>query len=145
MAEHLLDAAEVGPALEQVRRERMAEEVGVDPLGIEAGLGGESAHDQERAGAGERAALGVEEDLRAVAAVEVRPSTREVAAQGFHRLGAQRHDALLVAFADAADEAGVEIDAAALQAHRLAHAQAAPVEKLDQRPVAEAAWRRPVG
>ena len=49
MAEHLLHAAEVGAALEQVRRERVAQQVRVDALGLEAGGRGEPAQDQERA------------------------------------------------------------------------------------------------
>ena len=36
VAEHLLDAAQVGAALEQVRRERVAEQVRVDASGLEA-------------------------------------------------------------------------------------------------------------
>src|SRR5438552_6701684 len=36
MPEHLLDGAEVGSPLEEVRREGMAEEMGVDALGLEA-------------------------------------------------------------------------------------------------------------
>ena len=51
MAEHLLHRAEVGAALEQVRRERVPEEVGVDPLRLQAGLLGEAPQDEERAGA----------------------------------------------------------------------------------------------
>ena len=43
MPEHLLDAAEVGAALEQVRREGVAEQVRVHPLRVEAGLRGEPA------------------------------------------------------------------------------------------------------
>ena len=54
MAEHLLDAAQVGAALEQVRGERVAEQVRMDALRLEAGLAGEAAQDQEGAGAGER-------------------------------------------------------------------------------------------
>src|ERR687891_1029338 len=38
MAEHLLDAAEVGAALEQVGRERMAEKVRVDAGRLQPGL-----------------------------------------------------------------------------------------------------------
>ena len=41
VAEHLLHAAQVGAALEQVGRERVAEQMGVDALGLEAGLGRE--------------------------------------------------------------------------------------------------------
>ena len=49
MAEHLLHAAQVGAALEQVRRERVAQEVRMDAPRLEAGRRGEAAQDQERA------------------------------------------------------------------------------------------------
>src|SRR4051812_3582234 len=48
MPEHLLDATQVGASLEQVRREGVAEQVGVDAPGFEAGLLRELAEDQER-------------------------------------------------------------------------------------------------
>ena len=115
MAEHLLDAAQVGAALEQVRGERVPQEVRMDALRLEAGLLGEPAQDQERAGAGERPALRVEEELGPVAAVEVRPAAGEVAAQRLGRLPADRDDALLAALADRAHEAVVEVDAALLE------------------------------
>ena len=54
--EHLLHAPQVGAALEQVRRERVPQEVRVDPIGLEARLRGEAPQDQERAGPCERAA-----------------------------------------------------------------------------------------
>src|SRR5690348_15300564 len=81
VAEHLLDGAEVRAALEQVRRERVAQQVRVDARRVEAGLLGQLPQDQERAGAGERAALRVQEQLRPVARVEERPAAREVAPQ----------------------------------------------------------------
>ena len=68
MAEHLLNAAQVGAALEQVRRERVAQEMRMHPLRLEPGLLGQAAQDQERARAGERAAVRVEEELGAVTA-----------------------------------------------------------------------------
>ena len=71
VAEHLLDAAEVGAALEQVRCEGVPQQVRVDAPRLEPGLLCEAAQDQEGAGAGERAALCVEEQLGPVAAVEV--------------------------------------------------------------------------
>ena len=49
VAEHLLDAAEVGAALEQVGGERVAQQVGVDPLGLEPRLRGQPPQDQEGA------------------------------------------------------------------------------------------------
>ena len=41
VAEHLLDAAQIGPALEQVSREGVPQEVRVDALRLEPGLGRE--------------------------------------------------------------------------------------------------------
>ena len=52
--EHLLDAPEVGAALEQVRRERVPEQVRVDTRRVEARLVGELAEDEERAGPRQR-------------------------------------------------------------------------------------------
>ena len=137
MAEHLLDAAEIGAALEQVRRERVAQQMRVDARRLEAGLLGQAAQDQERARAGQRAALGVQEELRAVAAVQERAAAAQVAAQRVGRAPAERDDALLAALADRADEALVEVDAAPLEADRLADAQARAVEELDERAVAQ--------
>ena len=47
--EHLLDAAQVGAALEEVGRERVAQEVRVDAARLETGPLGEAAQDEERA------------------------------------------------------------------------------------------------
>ena len=63
MPEHLLNAAEVGAALEQVRRERVPQQVRVDAFRLEARAPGETPQDQERACARERPALSVEEEL----------------------------------------------------------------------------------
>jgi hypothetical protein len=41
VAEHLLNAPQVGTALEEVRSERVPQEVGMDPLRLEAGLRGQ--------------------------------------------------------------------------------------------------------
>ena len=43
VAKHLLDAPEIGPALEQVGCERVPEQVRVDALGLEPRLFGQSA------------------------------------------------------------------------------------------------------
>ncbi len=72
MSEHLLNGTKVGAAFEEMGGERMAEQVGVDALRVEPGLLGELAQDQERAGARERAAACVQEELGAVAPVEER-------------------------------------------------------------------------
>ena len=80
MSEHFLNRSQVSSSLQEVRRKRMTEEMGVDALRIEACLLGELPQDQERARPRQRAAAGVQEELRAVARVEERPAAREVAA-----------------------------------------------------------------
>ena len=84
-------------------------------LGLEPGLGGEAAQDQERAGARQRPALGVEKQLRPMPPVEVRPAAREVAPQRLDCLAAHRNNALFPAFADGADETLVEVDAGPIE------------------------------
>src|SRR5918994_4405206 len=95
VTQHLLNAPQVGAALEQVRRERVAQQVGVDALGVEPGLRREASQDQEGAGAGERTPARVEEELGAVAPVEMRPAPRDVAAQRVDGRTAQRDEPLL--------------------------------------------------
>ena len=79
MAQHFLNGAKVGAAFEQVRGERVPEQVRMDALRLEARLGGELAQDEECACAGQRAAAGVQEQLRPVTPIEVRPAARQVA------------------------------------------------------------------
>src|SRR5688572_12253808 len=105
VTEHLLNAPQVGAALEEVRGERVAQEVRVDAGRVEAGLGGQTPQNEERARAGQRATLRVEKQLRPMTAVEVRPSAAQVAAQRLRRRPSDRDDPLLAALADAADEA----------------------------------------
>ena len=54
VAEHLLHAAQVGAALEQMGRERVSEQVRVDATGLEPCALGNPAEDQECAGASAR-------------------------------------------------------------------------------------------
>ncbi len=69
-------------------------------------------------------------------AVEVRAAQREVAAHGLGRGTAERHDPLLVALAEHAHDARVEVDGRLLQPERLRHAQPGAVEQLHQRAIA---------
>src|SRR5438552_16778556 len=101
VAEHLLDASQVGASLEEMRRERMAQQVRVDAGRLQPGLRGSPAQDQECPGARERPALCVEKELRAVAAVEERTPAGQIAAQCLRRVATDRHDAFLVALRDA--------------------------------------------
>ena len=54
--------------------------MGVDTFGVEARLACQFPQDQERPGPREGPALGVQEELRAVAAIQVRAASRDVAA-----------------------------------------------------------------
>jgi hypothetical protein len=74
MSQHFLNGSEVGSAFEEVRRERVAEEVRMDAVRLQAGLLGQLAEDQEGAGAGQRAAAGVQEELGSAPHVEERPA-----------------------------------------------------------------------
>src|SRR3954453_19381060 len=114
VAEHLLDRTEIGATLQQVRREGVAEEVGVDALRLEPGLAGQAAQDEEGAGAGGRAPARVQEQLLegapvggggapAVGGVEVGAAPGEVAAKGLRSLPPDRDDALLAPLAERSD------------------------------------------
>jgi hypothetical protein len=139
MAEHLLDRAEIGATLQQVRREGMAEEVGMHTARLESGAVGELSEDQERAGASQWAAADVQEQLRPVAAVEMRAAEREVSTNGLRSRASQRYQALFVSLAQHADDSLVDGDATLLESDRLGHAQAGAVQKLDERPIAQCA------
>ena len=103
------------------------------------------AQDPERAGAGQRTAPGVQEQLLPVPAVEVRPPAREVAAQGGDRGATDRHDALLAALADHAHEPVVEVDARLVESDGLRDTQPCAVEQLHERLVAQRPRLRPGG
>ena len=145
MPEHLLDGAEVGTAFEQVRGERMAQEVRMHPARLEAGAVCELAEDQEGAGTGESATAGVQEELRPVAAIEVRPAEGEVAAHGLGGRATQRNEALLAALAEHAHDAVLERDTVLLEADGLGDPEPGAVEELHEGSVAQPARRRSDG
>jgi len=145
MSEHLLDGAEVGAALEQVRRKRMAQEVRMHAARLEAGAVRQLAKDQEGTGAGESPTAGIQEELGPVAAIEVGPAEGEVAAHGFGGGAAQRNEPLLAALAQHAHDAVLERDAVLLEADGLGDSEAGAVEELDEGPVAQRARRRSDG
>src|SRR4051794_9218959 len=142
VAEHLLHAAQVGPALERVGREGGAREGGVEALRIEPGPLCERTQEQEGARARERPSSRVQEELRTVPRVEERPPVGEVAAERVRGLVRERDDPLLRALSDHADETPLEVDCSLLERKRLADPQPGAVEELDERAVAEGAWRR---
>ncbi len=117
--EHLLHAPEVGAALEQVRGERVAEEVGMDARRLESCLSGQASENEKRACPRERAAAGVEEELGAVPAVKVGASQGEVSADRLRGRPAERDEALLPAFSEHADDSLLDVDGAPVQPDRL--------------------------
>jgi hypothetical protein len=143
--EHLLNRSEIRATFEKVGRERVAQKMGMDAAGLEAGTVCKLAQDEEGAGAGERASARVQEEFRAIAAVEVRATEREIATHGFRSGPPERDEALLPALSEHADDAFLDGDAALLQAGRFRHAKAGAVEQLHERAVSERARRRPGG
>src|SRR5207244_5341848 len=87
------------------------QEMRVHALRLEAGGRRELPQDQERAGPGEGPALGVQEQLGPVPAVEVRAAARQVTPECLGGLSTDRDDPLLAALARAADESPLEVDA----------------------------------
>ena len=144
VAEQLLHDAQVGAALEQVRREGVAQDVRRHGL-LDADSSRVPAHDPEHALAGDAAAARVEQECgRFLLLAEERPAAGEVATGGVGREAAHRDDALAPALALDAHEAALEIEIARAQAGQLGDAQSATVEQL-QRGAVSQPERRGVG
>jgi hypothetical protein len=62
--QHLLHTAQVGTAFEQVRRERVAQQMRMDTFWLETGSLCESTEDEEGPRARQRPSSGVQEELR---------------------------------------------------------------------------------
>ena len=119
VTEHLLHRAEIGAALEEVRREGVTEEVRVDATRLEPCAFGQLAKDQECAGASECTAAGVEEELRSVTPVEMGPAECQVAAHGLGGRPPEWDEAFLAALSEHAYNALLDRDAVLLQPDRL--------------------------
>src|SRR5581483_4973115 len=110
---------------------------GVHALRLEPGRAGKAAQDEERAGAGERASLRVQEELGPAPAVEEGAAAREVAPERLDGGAPDRDDPLPAALARDADEPVVEVDRPPGEPDRLGDAQPAAVEELHERAVAQ--------
>src|SRR5438045_9796678 len=111
MAEQFLDRAQVLAALEQVRRERMAQ-----PMRVRC-----KSPQRRRI---EPASADGEEERVLGAAGELRATLAQVARDERARLLAERHDAVLRSLATAhMDELLLEVDVAEIEADRLGTAQ----------------------
>ena len=149
VAEHLLQHAQVGPALEHVGGKAVAQQVGVQAG--QAHLAAVLFHQAHHRAARDLAAAGVEEDSMGVlgaaglGAAQVGAAVHEVVLQAAQGAAHERHHALLAALALHADQAVVEQQARKAQAGELAHAQAAAVEHLEHGVVAQARGREREG
>jgi len=137
MPEHLLNRAEVGATFEQVRREGVAEKMRVDATRLESCSIGKLPQDEEDPSARKRSAADIQEELRPVAAIQMRPTDGEIPAHGLRRRASEGYEALLVSLPENADDPLLERDATLLEPDRLGHAQPGSVEQFDERPVAQ--------
>lgn len=131
VAEHLLDGPQVGSAFEKVRREGVSEEMRMDAPRFETRPVGELPQDQKCPCPRQWAAARVQEELRPVPTVEVRPAEGEVPANRFCGWASEGHQALLVALAEHTDDPLFECHAALLEPDRFGHAQTGAVEEFD--------------
>src|SRR5262245_51770425 len=135
VAEHLLDRAEVRAAREQVRREGVAQHVGVDgPRHARARP--PRAPDAQDAVAVEGLPRAREEEPVRALPREPRARGLEVDADGRGRGRAERHPPLLAPLADAARDAVLQAHVLDAPVARLLHARAGRVEALEERAVA---------
>src|SRR5439155_22505783 len=133
VAEQLLHRTEVGAPVEQMRRERMAQCVGV-------GRGGRPTVEYAANVTGrQRPSPPVEKDDIAWRGVSDQggAAIRQPHGDGFGRRWCHRDLALLRALAPDDDEAPAEVDVAWSQRTQLTYPQTAPVQKLDDADVAQ--------
>ncbi len=125
MAEELLDRSQVGAALEQVGRERVAQAVRV-------------ANEAAQGRRVEPVSARREEERIVGAARELRARLAEIARHEARRLLAERHDPVLSAFAEAhVDELLLEVDVGQVKPDSLSAAQPGRVHELDERLVSQ--------
>ena len=144
MSEQLLDDPQVGAALEQMRRERVAQRVRADPArqpgpsrrAVTAAQACCRARRRPRSPRNSGPPRTGATWMRASSAARGPSSQRRELVE---RHLADRHEPLLVALADHPHERAVEREVLAVEPDRLAHPQAGGVEQLEQGPVADAA------
>ena len=151
MAEQLLDHAQVGTAIEQVRRERVAQRVRRHPLG-QSGRPTQPVQAVPKAADPERRAGVVEEHLAPGGdrgpLGEDRSAMVEVRLQRGDRRSPEEPDPLLAALADDPDLAPPQVERGEVRGGQLTDPQASRVGGLDQGPVTQSEGRRvrhPIG
>ena len=138
VAEHFLDDAEVGAVFDEVGREGVAEGVGGDFL-VDACDERLLLDEVEDGHPAERAAVFVEEGDVVEGGLGGRGASGQIGREGVRRHLAEGDEPFLVAFADYAHEAFLEVDVRDEQAAGLGDPQAAAVEDLEDGAVAEGA------
>src|SRR6476646_4003273 len=129
MSKQFLNDPQVGAALEEMRRERVAEGVRADAP-AQSRDAGRRPDDRERLLPGEAAAAIAEEERaapleRCVAQLEQRrPALVEPAPEPVDRDLADRHEPLAIALADDPDEASVEREVLQIESSRFADPEA---------------------
>src|SRR5437870_3741035 len=145
VAEHGLDRAQVGAALEQMARERVPEDVGRDAL-AQARLGGGATHDRPERLPREAPPARVHEQAAAVADAGIqRADVPEVTAHPLRGFAADRHETLLSPLAHADHVARAQVDVIEGEAQTLGRAHAGRVEQLEHRAIPHAAWPIEIG
>ena len=144
VAEQRLDHSQIGAALQQVRRERVAQDVRGERPGDAGVHRVVTHHPPERLPRHAAPAMGNEQD-RLVRLGPLRPHLGEVALdQGPSRL-AERHHPALTALAQHRQVAAAQLEVGQLQRAQLRHAQTRGVHGVQHRRVAQAARGGGVG
>ena len=142
VTEQLLDDAQVRAAVEQVRRERVAQGVGRDAV-RQARAPAQPVQPVAQAADAERLAVVVEEDLGRRAASpdrssqERRPAVLEVGGHRGPGRAPEQPDPLLASLAEDANLTASQVERAEVRLGQLADPQARGVGRLDEGPVAQ--------
>ena len=144
VAEQLLHDTDVGTVVEHVGGARVTEYVRADAV-RESDARARGAHNLPAALARDSTAARVQEDrvavarrlrTRARAVAQRQPPAPEIFAQRRARGPSDGHHAFLVALAEHADQAVLEIEGIEIQSHELADADSGGIEELEDGPVA---------
>jgi len=140
VAEHFLDGAEVGPALEQVGGKGMAEGMRRDGL-LDAGSVDVASEDFPGTHARERLATSIqEEDALPLPFLEFRALLADVGRNGRDRGSADGHEALLAAFAENTDQLLLENEVAHAERDPFGDTKTGAIGQLEHRAIAEDEW-----
>ncbi len=136
VAEHLLDSTQIGPSLKQRCGKGMSQRVRRDGLAY-AGSLGQIPHDIKNHSAGEGTPAAVHKHIPLVAGLHrIATALAHPVGKLGHCRGAHGHHTLLGALARDSKIAQIEIKAADLKPHKLAHTQSTAEQHLDDGTVA---------